>query len=471
MDAFRVRGGYTFAGQDRRGFWNGDRNNIQPRAGLAFQVTPKTVLRGGWGMYMVPFFIGDPLQDGFTQTTPIVVTPDNGLTFTANLANPFPGGVLAPAGAAGGLSTFLGQEPIFTPLERRNGLTQRWSAVLQRQLPGHWVAEVSYQGSYGYNLAFDAPADTLPRQYLTTQTVRDQAVIDTLDYKVKSPFKNLIPGVSISGSTIKRSQLLLPFPQFLAITSERDDGTSIYQGAQFRVERRMRGGLHLQGAYSYSRLRERLSLLNDTDLNPEDRVSRDDRPHRFVSSGIWEVPFGHKRKWGANWNRALDLVLGGWQMGGVFIGQSGRPFKIGNVYFNGDAGALVTNFDKRQIDGPVFDVSGFYFHDAAVQTNGVDDLSKQRADKRMQLSYNVRTFPSVLANFRADRIINLDLSLIKTFRLREKMTLQIRGESLNTMNRVQFEDPNVKPKEAAFGTVGATLNPTRQIQFAARFVF
>ena len=66
---------------------------------------------------------------------------------------------------------------------------------------------------------------------------------------------------------------------------------------------------------------------------------------------------------------------------------------MGNVYYNGDITQLKTQYTDDPTQ-PVFDISGFYFHDAAVQTNGVDDPAKQRADQRIRLANNIRTLPS-----------------------------------------------------------------------------
>ena len=99
VSAFNPRGGLQFASDQSPGFWNADSNNVQPRVGFAYQVNNKTVVRGGVGVYVVPSIISGVLQPGFSQSTSFVASDDLGLTFRATLANPYPGGVLAPAGA------------------------------------------------------------------------------------------------------------------------------------------------------------------------------------------------------------------------------------------------------------------------------------------------------------------------------------------------------------------------------------
>jgi hypothetical protein len=472
-DAFHVLGGLLFADSNHRSFWDTGAGVIQPRFGLAYQVAPKTVLRGGWGLYMIPYVVGGVQQAGFSQVTNIVPTLDGGLTFVANLANPFPSGVLNPLGASGGLATYLGQSISSTPIDRQTGKTQRWQIGMQRQLPGQWVVEASYAGTRGYDMVVPFNLNALPRQYLSTSPVRDQKTIDLLSAKVTNPFNNLVTAsTSLGGSTVARSQLLLPFPQFTSVSSERYGGSTRYQGIQFRAERRFRRGFTLNIAYAYSRLRESLTLLNASDSSPVDRVSPDDRPHRLAMSGIWELPFGKGRKWGGSWNRLVEGVLGGWQLNGVYLAQSGMPFALSSdLYFSGDPNSLVATYEKQNIGAPAFDVSGFYFHDSAVQTNGVDDPAKQRNDQRIKLESHVRTLPSILPNFRGDRILNLDLSLIKTLRINERFKVQVRGEALNANNRVQLREPGLSPTAASFGMITQLRNVPRQLQFGVKLLF
>src|SRR5712692_5593197 len=79
--SFSVKGGLIFADSQHRGFWDSDKNNFQPRIGFAFQLNEKTVMRGGFGVYMAPYIIDGVNQTGFSQSTSIVPTLNNGLTF------------------------------------------------------------------------------------------------------------------------------------------------------------------------------------------------------------------------------------------------------------------------------------------------------------------------------------------------------------------------------------------------------
>ena len=163
--AFDVRGGLAFAGDGGRGFWNADTNNWQPRLGVAYQINAKTVLRGGFGLYTSPFVIAGVRQTGFSQSTSIVPTLDNGLTFGATLANPFPTGVQDPPGSSLGPNAFVGRQ-----LDRfayvdgvRNEQNARWALTVQRELPHQWLLELGYVGSRGFDLTVEQNDNTLPR--------------------------------------------------------------------------------------------------------------------------------------------------------------------------------------------------------------------------------------------------------------------------------------------------------------------
>lgn len=470
---FNVIGGLLFADASHRSFWDTRAALAQPRIGAAFALTPKTVLRGGWGMYMIPFGVDGVYQPGFSQTTSIVPTLNSGLSFVSSLSNPFPNGVVEPTGSSSGLATFLGQSVSTTPLNRQTGKVQRWQIGVQRELPGRWVVEAAYAGTRGYDMVVPINLNTVPRQYLSTSPLRDTTVVNFLTASIPNPMAGLLGTTSLSGATVARSQILLPFPQFNAVNSERYDGGTRYNGFEARVQRRFRAGFTLNGSYGRSRLHEHLTMLNNTDALPNDQVSGEDRPNRFQVNGIWEIPMGKGRRFGSGWNRLVDGFFGGWQLTGSYTIQSGRPISVGNLYYSGDPNKPVANYDKNKVDSPIFDVSGFYLHDAAVQTNGVDDPVKQRSDQRITLSNNIRTLPSISPNFRGDRVRGIDASLIKTVRITERFRAQVRGEAINALNQVQFNNPGLSPSSASFGLIGASsqLNPPRTIQLGFKVAF
>jgi len=473
--AFKVLGGLGFADDANRGFYRGDKNNWQPRLGLAYSLDSKTVLRAGYAIYTVPAVINGVRQSGFSQATNIVPSSDVGLTFQANLANPFPAGVTDPPGASLGPNTFVGRQ-----LDRwendanafQNAQAMRWSVSVQRELPHQWVVEAGYVGNRGYDLAVDTELNPVPRSYLSTSPVRDQTTINYLTTNVTNPFRGLLPGTSFNGSTVQRLQLLRLYPQLANIQSRAHDGTSEYNALQGRVEKRFTKGYTLLVSYTWSKFTERVSQLNATDTQYEERPSSADIPHRLVMSGIYELPFGRGKTWGSTWNRALDAVAGGWSIQGIYQWQTGRPVTgWGNRYYNGDVNGLKADYSKVKDGLPIFDTTGFYFSDAAVQTNGVVDPAKQRADTRIRLDQNIRYFPTQFWSMRQQALSLMDMSFVKRFQFTDRVRGQFHIELLNAFNQAFFNIPNLDPTSSDFGKVTDTQNLPLNVQLAFKIVF
>jgi hypothetical protein len=378
--------------------------------------------------------------------------------------------VLEPSGASKGADTFIGQTAgRFVPIDFKNGQNARYIVGVQRELPGQWLLDVGYAGSKGYDLTTDLDLNPIPVQYLTTSRVRDQTTIDFLAANVTNPFLNLVPGQGINGS-ISRGQLLKPYPQFTGVTSNSTDGRTSYNSAQVKVERRFTKGYMLLVGYTYSRFLERVSMLNASDTAYEERPAGADAPHRLTISGIWQLPFGQGRHWGGSAGRLTDALIGGWSLQAIGQAQSGFPIDFGNLYYNGDPTGLKVHYSNNT-DVPVFDTTGFYFHDALVQTNGVDDPVKQRADMRIRLANNIRYFPSRIQGIRGPVLKTWDISLVKQVRIAGNVRAQFNVEFLNAFNQAYFNNANTDPTNVNFGKVTTQNNLPRDIQLAAKIVF
>jgi hypothetical protein len=471
---FHVLGGLQFADGSHPGFWKADTNNWAPRLGAAYQLNPKTVVRGGFGVYTVPFVINGVQQAGFSQSTTLQASPDTGLTFTANLANPFPNGVLDPPGASQGVNTFLGRTlDRFAQVDGvKNARNARWAATVQRELPGAWLVEVGYVGSKGWDQTVNINLNPVPARFLATSASRDDATINFLTANVTNPFRGLVPGQGLNNNTVQRMQLLRPYPQFSDVNSWSYNGSTIYHSMQSRVERRFTQGYTVLFAYTYSRFTERVSYLNQTDTALEERPADADVPHRFSFSGIWELPFGRGKRFGSDMNGVVNAIAGGWTVTGIVQIQSGRPldFTGRNAYYNGDPRQLKTHYSK-DVDQPVFDLSGFYFHDAPVQTNGQDDATKQRNDTRINLANNIRYFPGRLSNLRSQALNEWQLSFVKRVNLGRTVRGQVNIELLNAFNQTIYTAPTTDPRNANFGKVTQQFNLPGSAQIAFKLLF
>jgi outer membrane receptor protein involved in Fe transport len=192
LERFRATGGLTFAGVggNPRRLWIRDPLSLSPRFGLAYSLHSKTILRAGYGVFFVPLGVDRSTvnQSGYTQRTNLTASTDNGQTFIASLANPFPQGFQQPPGASGGLATDVGMGVSFFDQKARNGYLQRWSFGLQQELPQRVLLEATYVGSRAVKLAAGRQYNPVPAAYLSRSPVRDQATIDRLTSQVANPF-------------------------------------------------------------------------------------------------------------------------------------------------------------------------------------------------------------------------------------------------------------------------------------------
>ena len=394
-----------FASDGNRGFCNADTNNFQPRVGFAYQLNPKTVVRGGWAIYAVPalFDISGIYQPGFSQGTSIVPSLDTRPDDSRDAGQSVPGRRRrARRAPATGPNTFVGrtigrfnddldyrQRPVDALVAQRAARAARAS--------GSSRAPTSPAASYDLTTDFNA-ATRCRAQYLSTSTVRDHGD-DQLPRPRTSPIRSAAC-CRARRSTARHDAAPAAAAAVPAVPEHRH--APLRRVEQLRlgavpadeaVQRRLHGPTQPTRGRDF---KERVTRLNDTDPDYEERFNDTHLPHRLVVSGIWELPFGRGRRWGSDSNAVVNGLIGNWSVSFICNWQSGRPnLTMGNVYYNGDITQLKTKYTDDPTQ-PVFDTSGFYFHDAAVQTNGVDDPAKQRADQRIQLASNIRTHPDAL---------------------------------------------------------------------------
>ncbi|MBI3697818.1 MAG: TonB-dependent receptor [Acidobacteria bacterium] len=451
---FRTPGGLLFAGPSNRNVYNTQADYFSPRFGFAW--TPaalgsKTVIRGGAGVFFFALGTGGINQLGFSQSTPVVPSLDSFLTVNATLANPFPTGIQQPTGSSLGLSTFLGREARFFNSNPQNPYSIRWILNLQRELPWNMVLETGYVGNHSVHLPVDRQWNYAPRQYLSTSPVRDQNTIDFLTANVANPFAGLIPGTGLNGSTVQRQQLLASFPEFTDVRNDAlNDGSSFFHMFQVRVEKRFSHGLQFLGNYQFSKLLEKRSRLNRSDLFLEKRIADEDRPQRFVMSASWELPLGRGHAFGGNPGPLVNRVIGGWVVNGIYTKQPGSPLDWTNqnlIYFGGDL-----NYNPRRLTGS-FDVTRF------------NRISTQ------QLGSNIRTFPSKFSHLRTDGANNFDFSVLKNTPITEKLSIQYRCEFFNAFNHPAFNGPELSPTNTNFGNITSQSNLARGVQMALRLMW
>jgi len=521
--SFFVRGGLTFANVNGnpRGIYDTPKMNLMPRFGFAYQLTPRTVLRGGYGIFFG--FLGqrqgDVVQSGFSATTAMDVTTTSGFTFNETLSNPFRAGLVLPQGAAQGGTTFLGQGiTAFNPKPEMPYM-QRWELGVQHEFAG-WLAEASYIGNRGTHLEVFSGgqgsnptlpnANVTPQRYLSQSTLqRDEARRVYLTQNIANPFNGLLPVSSTvpRGATIPRERLLRPYPEFDTVRMNRYDGYSWYHSLQLSLQRRFKSGYTVNATYTFSKFMTANELLNDDDASPSEVISEMDFPHRIAVSGIYELPFGKGKRWGTDAGTALNLFIGGWQIQGIWQYQSGNPLTaFGNRVYYGDLGNLTLDKDKQTVER-WFNTTGFVglrnsagviqtvggvplasggqpiwvdFNDpcknsfsASCPGNPLSTPVGFNRDSGLQLDRSIRTFPLRFGFLRSDTINNWDFSLLKNLPINERFSFQFRAEFLNAMNHPWFPTANIDPTSGSFGQAIAAnqRNYQRRTQLGLKFIF
>jgi hypothetical protein len=452
---FNPVGGLLYAEPGNRGSYSPPATNLSPRFGLSWtpaKLGGKTVLRGGYGIFYSTFGVVPSGQPGFSQSTPLVATLNNFLTPAATLSNPFPGGILQPAGNSNGVNTFVGQSIAFITDNPKQPITHRWNFNIQRELAKNLVLEVGYMGSTVRNLTVDRPLNFVPENLLSTSPVRDQATIDRLTAVVPNPFRGLLPGTGLNANTFGAENLTRRFPQFSGDGGVNQVGQTVgysnFHMAQMRLEKRFSGGLQVLANFQWSKFMEATNRLYNASDRLNYRVAGEDRPFRFVYSSTYELPFGKGKKFGTDAGGLLHRVIGGWQTAAIVNAQSGAAVGWGNIiHYGGDL-----NWDARNLDR-VFNIDAF-------------ERNPQR-----QLDRNIRTFPDAFPAYRADKIFNIDLSLVKDTAIFERLNMQFRAESFNMFNHAIFNSPNTAPTNTNFGRITSQSNLPRTFQLALRMTF
>ncbi len=460
--AFKILGGLTFAGVNGqpRGLYNTPKDEIMPRFGFAYQLTDRTVVRGGYGIFYS--FLGerrgDVVQSGFTRDTNFVPSTDAGLTFVGTLSNPFPNGILEPVGAQQGAQTYVGQSITFFNPDPLVAYAQRWQLSIQRELPGGFVAEAAYVGNRGTHIEINRNLNVTPQKYLSKSPVRDQATINYLSANVANPFYGvaLPSGASstFTSSTIARERLMRPYPQFDSVTTTDYSGYTWYHALQLRLEKRLSKGYSLLFNYGWSKNMQATEFLNQDDPRPTEVISDYDNPHRFTFSAILELPFGEGHRFLNPGNVVANRIVSGWQLSPIYTYQVGSPIGFGNLIYYGDTKNIALPSDQRT------ELRWF-------NTDGWEKSSS------LQLDRNVRTFPLRFANIRADAANEVGLSLLKNTKIMEGKSIQFKCEALNLFNHPVLRPANTSPTSSSFGsTVGANqVNYARRIQVNVKFLF
>ena len=456
VPGLNLTGGLLYTGVDgrERGIYDSDLNNFAPRIGFAFSLNKKTVLRGGYALSYIPV-IGSVFSDGYSNTTPWVPSTDGGLTILNKLSNPFPAGLTPPIGNSQGLATLAGQGVTFLEPADRQPIFHNWQFGIQRELPGSILVEAAYVGSRGIRLVSTT-------ENLNAVRPSDWALGAALKQQVPNPFFGVLTTGSLSGTTVAREQLLRPYPQFTGVSRANPAyGNSIYHSLQLKLEKRLAHGVTALISYTASK---NLSDLNGTqnpyNRRPERAVSDIDVPQRLTIAGAWDLPFGRARHFLHDASRALDLVIGGWQLATFQTYQAG--FATGFGFSGGTFPAGVS--PRASVNGD--------------PTAGVSGAHSSRLDRYFNTSVFSRPADFTIGNLaprvhtvRSPGMNNTNITLSKSFRIVERVRTEFRASAFNAVNHPVFSGPSTTVGTASFGRISSQANLSRQIEFGLRILF
>jgi hypothetical protein len=285
----------------------------------------------------------------------------------------------------------------------------------------------------------------------------------------------VIPSGPLAAATTTAGQLLRPYPHYTQVRNFRPNAaSSIYHGFQAQLQKRLTHGVQFTAAYTNGKsLTDSSSpttagggsALHQDFYNrrAERALSLNDVAQRLVLSSVVELPFGRGKAIGTGWNRSIDAVLGGWQVNGIVVFESGLPFQLQNSSNNSSAFSAVQRPNVRA-------------NPALPEDRARDEKLGRWFDTSVFSQPAAFTFgnaPPVLPNIRSDGVNNFDLSLFKNIPLfREgRVTAQIRAEFFNAFNTPEFSPPNGTFGTGNFGVVSAQQNIPRQIQFGIKILF
>jgi hypothetical protein len=488
-----IRGGLIFAGVNGAPESQGDPAalKVAPRGGFTYSMNPRTVVRGGYGLFYAPwqYTRAEHGQIGFTRNTSMNQSdPTTGVPLNT-LDNPFPSGLIPPVGSSLGLLTGTGGSINYVDQFKGDPKVQQYSIDVQREIGGDMALTIGYVGATGRDVGYQGTGN-----FAININQIDPAVARArfpgpggtwdaaaLRQSVPNPFFG-VPGTGEFGSraTILAGQLLRPFPQFgdINMFEHTEGGRRQYHAATFVLDKRLTSGWW-GGRYSYTysqtkdnQFGESSTYQNRTavpqnayDLDAEYGISHFDSPHRIILAPIVRFPGSSSNSAAARW------LLSGWSSSAVVELVSGSPLNA--VLSAGQSEANLGLLGGRQRPNLIGDPS----------TDGSDGDRVATTDQPSARYFSAAAFaspgtgqygnaPRTIGDARYQFRKNLDLVVSKDVEIGGSQTAQIRFEILNLTNTAKFRgiDSN-SINDQSFGRITQQAGFMRIWQLSFRYKF
>jgi len=437
-------------GSNPTGLMNSRWNDFAPRVGFAYQVTPKTVLRGGFGLFYSPE--NDAREDILTKNYPFAELSQyedyyyfGPPPYRDDIGIPRNTTIAIPSGASSIPTKSIPNGALLTTYyvnpKMRTGYSEQFNLALQRELGSNFAVEAAFVGSKSHHLSYE---------------------IGDINF-------NFDPKVLADG---------LLTPNLGKIQALTDAGWAEYDSFQLKLTKRVSQNLNFLANYTYSHnidngpapfnLGQNSDYpQNPYDLNAEIASADNDVRHNFVFSGLYRLPVGHGQMFFSNWGRVQEFILGGWQLNGILSLHTGTPVNVVR-------GAPLTTCPGARPDlvgdpngppppppagagpSPVPDQGYYYFNVAAFNVPSTLTGCTPGSAGR-----NLIVGPG---------FANADASIFKEFDIKEKAKLQTRFEVFNVTNTPHFSNPDGLITDGTFGQI-TRAGQMRIVQLAAKVIF
>ena len=496
----QLQGGEVFATPSQRTTYVTDWSDIQPRFGFAYQFARKMVVRGGYGIYYGQSRSGvtgvQPYGgQGFNQYTNVINTyQNNGAVPWLHLSNPFPNGLIQPAGNSLGLMNDVGygaNGPLNTAAANPTPQEQSWSFGIERELPGNILINAEYVGKKGTHLPFSGSnyinhlgswIESVPVGNPNASNPCQTFTVACVNSYVNNPFASIITDpnstIGVNSPQIQYLQLLLPNPQYTGVTIEPQMiANSTYHGLQLTAEKSYSNGLQFLVTFVWSKSIDDASQADDnvtwtgsfTSLQDPNKpwlersLSTFDIPYVTQFSYTYDLPFGRGKWLLGNMPRWAEAVVGGWKTNGIWRIADGRPM----TFFLADGIPLPTYAGQRPL------LVG------TPKRNPGDWVDQYFADPSTNVfqrtpNFTLSNAPRAYGGLRTPWSFTTDLSVVKLIslaRVREEMNLELRLEARNAFNHPVFGTPDTTVDDPSFGQISYTSQLPRELQLALKFNF
>jgi hypothetical protein len=483
-----------------KGLGNSQKSNFAPRIGFAYQVTPKFVARGGFGIFYNGFEnrgyspnLGEnyPFQFNFNFGSPNDWTPRT-----------FPGCSTAGPGGTATFETGFSCTPLDPTLVLANGLGLR-GIQFNYQTPYTMSGNFTLQYQLTPSLSVQAGYVTSLARHLEVfpNSNNPTALLPTGAQLTNTAGPNGGPG---SGATYTPAQGGLPFPDFGQNNSYAlTEGASYYHGLQTTVEKRYAKGLNFLATYTWSKTRtDAVDLLNGGSnagyraasvpglgIHYDYGLAPFDVRNVFHLSGGYELPFGKGKPYLAN-DRVASKIAGGWSVNTAVVLQGGQPITFtcpsstwAGTYNSNNCYDLLIGNPGRGLHN---DSNGklSFFSNACATGSGNCAWSQPASCTASPCPISVLGgAPNQVAGPPFKR---MDFSVFRNFQLTERFRLEFRSEFFNILNHPNFNAPNFGGNgvvavsgsgnftNSSFGEIGSTRDAPydpRQIQFALKLYY